>query len=415
MKFSSSEQSLYKAIKKIPVIDTHEHLPPEEIHLDMNVDLITLFNQYVCRDLHASGMAPEYRDNLYDFKIPVKKRWRMLAPYLENIKYGSYARAAFISIKEFYGYDEVNKDNCEDLSEQIHASRTSGIYHRVLREKCNIQQALSNSWDRTNFDLDLIVPVPNIGKYIGIERRKPLTKENIEENALCLGEKVESLDDYLVVVRKGVEKWKKEGAVGLKTISSSYTLVNKKQAEALFKILLKGDTLEEIEIKRLFSFFLDKICDIASDLSLVIAVHTGVWGDFRELDPQHMMPIMKKHSSTKFDLYHAGIPFIREMAVMTKNFPNMWFNLCWAHLISPKMMQLLMDELIDMVPVNKVLAFGGDYGLAAENIFGSLTMSRESITRVLAGRIEDEILTENEAIEIAKKWYYDNPKQLYQL
>jgi hypothetical protein len=74
-----------------------------------------------------------------------------------------------------------------------------------------------------------------------------------------------------------------------------------------------------------------------------------------------------------------------------------------------------MDELIDLVPVNKIIAFGGDYSKPVENVYGHLVMARENISEVLGNRIEEGLLTENEAVGIAKRWFYDNPKELYQL
>jgi hypothetical protein len=74
-----------------------------------------------------------------------------------------------------------------------------------------------------------------------------------------------------------------------------------------------------------------------------------------------------------------------------------------------------MDELIDMVPINKIIAFGGDYGKPVEKVYGHLVMAREDISSVLANRVNEGSFTENEAIEIARMWFYDNPKELYGL
>ena len=74
-----------------------------------------------------------------------------------------------------------------------------------------------------------------------------------------------------------------------------------------------------------------------------------------------------------------------------------------------------MDELLDLVPINKIIAFGGDYMGPVENIYGHLVMARENLAEVLGRRIKDNLLSESEALEIGKMWFYDNPKELYQL
>ena len=42
-------------------------------------------------------------------------------------------------------------------------------------------------------------------------------------------------------------------------------------------------------------------------------------------------------------------------------------------------------------------------------------MARENIAKVLGGRIEEGLMTEEEAVSVAEKRFYHNPKELYQL
>ncbi len=42
-------------------------------------------------------------------------------------------------------------------------------------------------------------------------------------------------------------------------------------------------------------------------------------------------------------------------------------------------------------------------------------MARENVAQVLGHRIERGLLTRSEAIDLATRWFYDNPKELYRL
>lgn len=42
-------------------------------------------------------------------------------------------------------------------------------------------------------------------------------------------------------------------------------------------------------------------------------------------------------------------------------------------------------------------------------------MAQEDIARVLAGRIIEGQMTESQALALAKKWFWENPRELYQL
>jgi predicted TIM-barrel fold metal-dependent hydrolase len=205
-------------------------------------------------------------------------------------------------------------------------------------------------------------------------------------------------------------------------ISRSFKTNLESQANTTFEKIMRNEKkkLPELnplytELNPLYIYLVEEMLDMAADLGLVVAVHTGMWGDFRTLDPQHMIPIIERHPKTKFDIYHLGIPYVRETAIIGKNFPNVWLNLCWCHIISPNITRQALNELIDLVPINKIIAFGGDYVIPVEKVYGHLVMARENIAKVLGLRIKEGLLTENEAVDIAKKWFYNNPKELYNL
>jgi hypothetical protein len=42
-------------------------------------------------------------------------------------------------------------------------------------------------------------------------------------------------------------------------------------------------------------------------------------------------------------------------------------------------------------------------------------MAREDIAHVLAARIVEKQMTESQALDIARKWFWENPKDLYRL
>ncbi len=101
--------------------------------------------------------------------------------------------------------------------------------------------------------------------------------------------------------------------------------------------------------------------------------------------------------------------------MLGKGFSNVWLNLCWTHIISQRFVVAALDEAIDLIPMNKLLAFGGDYGLPVEKVYGHLTMAREDIAQVLARRIAARQMTESQALELSRKWFWDNPRALYRL
>lgn len=130
----------------------------------------------------------------------------------------------------------------------------------------------------------------------------------------------------------------------------------------------------------------DIAADQAAKNNLVFCLHTGYWCDFRKLDPPISIPFVARHKDTRFDVYHAGYPYVWQAIMLGKGILNVWLNMCWTYIISQKIAEDALDEMLEMVPVNKQLGFGSDYSVV-EKVYGHLTMASESIARVLALKI----------------------------
>ncbi len=149
---------------------------------------------------------------------------------------------------------------------------------------------------------------------------------------------------------------------------------------------------------------------------MTVAVHAGVWGDFRDLDPRHNIPLIMRNPGTRFDIYHMGIPWVRDTAIMAGNWHNVYVNWAWAHIVSYYMTQSGIPEYVDFVPATKILAFGGDYSAqCVEKIVGHLSMAQENIATALARMVVDRRMTVERAVDLAHLWFCENPAKLYRL
>jgi len=228
-------------------------------------------------------------------------------------------------------------------------------------------------------------------------------------------ETLTDLDAYLDAAKAYIHRSKSDGAVGFKLFSNPYESPTREDAASAFNQLLSGQVERLPMPNPLRDFVVDQLIRYVTDLDLVVAVHTGYWGDFRILDPTHMIPVLQRHPHTRFDIYHLGYPWMREAIMLGKGFPNVWLNLCWTHIISQRFTQIAIDELLDLIPMNKIIAFGGDYALPVEKVYGHLVMAREDLARVFARRIANGDFSEQQALDIAHQWFWTNPRDLYRL
>jgi predicted TIM-barrel fold metal-dependent hydrolase len=162
-------------------------------------------------------------------------------------------------------------------------------------------------------------------------------------------------------------------------------------------------------------FFLTK----AREHGYVMAVHTGpmasAGGDIRDISPCHLIPWAARYPDVTFDMYHMGIPYARQAGFVAKCHPNVTANLCWGHVVAPQMLVNVLDEWLDFLPFNRIIAFGGDYSPCVEKVYGALEMTRENLAEVLARRIARSLADMDQAKFVLKRILVDNGQELYGL
>lgn len=408
MPLSEIESNLLQALEDFEIIDCHEHLPPEKRRVETEVDVFTLVSHYTRGDLRVARMSDAEYESLFNRSIPLDRRWATFKPYWEQIRWASYAKAALIAAQKFYGFDDINDQTYEPLSEAMQKANTTGIYERVLKDACKIRTALTQCGSTDLGGTPLLTPV--MPMVYELETWQSLAHPPFEPEA-----SIRSLDDYLDAMRRYVVKVKGEGAVGLKMMSNPYQEPSREEAVGAFERLRSGAESRLPAPNPLRDYVVDQMIAYAAEQDLVICVHTGYWGDFRLLDPVHMIPILTRHPRGRFDIYHLGYPWMRPALMLGKGFANVWLNLCWTHIISQRFATAGLDEAIDLIPMNKILAFGGDYGTPVEKVYGHLAMAREDVVKVLATRVGEKQMTEDQALTLARQWFWDNPVELYRL
>ncbi|MCE5239424.1 amidohydrolase [bacterium] len=403
------KQRLLDEMRTWEIIDCHEHLPPESVRLGQPVDALTLFGHYTHNDLITAGMSRADYDRTQDHAVALRERWELVKPFWERIRFTGYARPILHALQRFYEADDLTDDTVEAVSERMAANNTPGLYERVMREACRIRLCLTQIGRVPEANRDLLVPILPLDSFA----RVPGLYE-MGESASLQG--VRTLADYLEVVQANLECAKRQGVVGLKMMSAVLPPEDPAAAEAAWTALRAG---KEHDAAALAAFLKHRTLELAADGDLTVAVHCGIiwtnWQDFTTLHPRHMIPTILAHRRTRFDLYHAGIPWLREIGVIAKSYPNVWLNLCWCHIISPQMSMAALSEWLDLVPFSKILGFGGDYGKPVEKVYGHLQLALEDIATVLAGRVEQGWMTETQALQVAHAWLWDNPVELYRL
>ncbi|MCK5578398.1 MAG: amidohydrolase, partial [Planctomycetes bacterium] len=79
---SKSFEKIFDYVKKLEIIDTHEHLPPTEKVREKDTDVLKEYlGHYFNRDLISAGLSKSDHDKVIDNKQPLMKRWKIVEPY----------------------------------------------------------------------------------------------------------------------------------------------------------------------------------------------------------------------------------------------------------------------------------------------------------------------------------------------
>ena len=406
MRLSPVETQIFDAIKDLEVIDAHEHLVPETHRIQRQVDFSILFAHYTSADFISAGMQPEmYQRMINEETMPVEEKWAAFRELYPMIRLGSYARPARIWLQDVLGLDDLTADNCQEVSERLQADNTPGLYDRVLRQRCNIRCAIVDNPDHyAEYDRDLLRPLWKLTQYT--------TREAVRRYVEI--DPAPTLAGYLDWVEAEGERHRLLGMAAVKIVSYQYERPNRTRADAALQALLHDGSASG-DILHFTSLVYDRCFAFARKHDRTIAIHSGVWGDFRQSHPCHIIPLAQAYPDNRFDLFHLGMPFVREAVMIGKMFPNVSLNLCWNTVVSPEQTVRMLDECVDLVPLNNLIAFGADYRIAIEKVYGHLVMAKEVVARVLAKRIDREQMDLDDAVHISKLWFHDNAVRLYGL
>jgi predicted TIM-barrel fold metal-dependent hydrolase len=176
--------------------------------------------------------------------------------------------------------------------------------------------------------------------------------------------------------------------------------------------------LSSADLRPLHDYLVHVYVQRATEEDVPVQIHTGylagVRRDLRNISPLQLVPLLLRYGRTRFDLFHAGWPYTEELAIIAKNFPNVWISLCWAWTMNPIATERALDSWLDCVPYNKIIGFGGDthHPLAS---YGYAMQARDGLSRVFERRIERGDMDEELAEEAARAILLTNGCELHGL
>jgi len=428
MEIDKIYKKLLPEINRIPLVDTHEHLLPEVEYLKTENDFFNLFfPHYASSDLISAGMDIKTLEYLRISDDSVEKKWKIFSTYWQNMENTSFARVIKIAVKDLYDIDVIDEGTIGELCEQIQTKYKSGWYNQVLQNEAGIKKVFVRSKvENIKLYPAYFFPIISSDQFLDIRSAKEIIR--LEEDFHI---EIHSLKELLDLIEKFYTDAQQNGAIGIK-VTQAYKRVLKfdkytfSEAESVFNKMYcrMGLTshwnqlvdLNPEERKPLIDFLMHEIVRLAGEIGLVVQIHTGFQegqGNYiTNANPVHLTNLFLEYRQTRFDILHCGFPYYLELACLAKNFANVFPNMTWMYCIGNTVAERILSDWLDVIPVNKILGFGGDYHFV-EGVYGHAQLARQSVARVLSAKIAQELFTDKMALEYGQKILCENAEAVY--
>jgi hypothetical protein len=441
--------SLEETINNLRIIDSHEHLHSEDERVQGGADPFKTLvrHSYAYSDLKSAGLSSEDYEKLIDEKRDILDRWKIVEPYWNKASNTGYFASIKMSIRDLYGIEEINENTIQALAEKMRLANKKGLYRWVLKDKAKIDLSIVDNdyWDNkgayhfyVDVDPEFFAPVVKLENFIFVRSR-----EDIKSLSQMHGIPIHSLKELEAALQLTIEKLRGK-IVGLKIglayyRSLSFEKVTFNEAEKVFNKILssktfsvfgdvsgtggpgnfqRDDQLSIEEGKALQDYMVHRILQLAGKHSLPVQIHTGLQdGNFNLIsnsNPVLLTNLFMEYYDVVFDVFHGSYPYTKELTTLVKNFPNVYLDMCWLHIISPAAAREALADWLDSVPASKIIGFGGDYAqYCIEGAYGHSKIARNNISRVLRNKVDDGTFSEKEAKRLAQLLLRENALRVF--
>jgi predicted TIM-barrel fold metal-dependent hydrolase len=417
------DQRIKDFIDTLRVADSHEHLIDPVILKQSNLlDFMLLLHQFNYNDFVSSGLSETHIEELWSIDKSPEEKWKIIKPYWESSFNTTFNRITLLSISRLYGIEELNESTVGPLSKKIREAYQTNWFNKVLNDFCRIDHIVQDGEYHVN-NFDRISYVKRFTSWLTVRSKYRIDSIAIMQNVYPIS----TLNDYVLSMERAFKEAVEKGVVAVKiNLAYSRTLnfenPSAEAARKVFQSLIKGAesfSLPFKDVKPLQDYMFHKLMSLARTYKLPVVIHTGMQSgnadnNIMNSDPALLSGVFNQYPEIEFALYHGSYPYGGKLATLAKNFPNVYIDMSWVYSISPSYSESFLHEWLETVPVNKIMAFGGDMR-CVENIYGELLTAKNIISKVLISKVKDGYFTEDEAKVIARMILHDNVVGFYNL
>jgi len=428
-------EEIYKALCDLTIVDVHTHI--DTSHLSARGLHDILLYHMVISELYSSGCPSGRRLNEDPSEKEIVHRIEEALPYLKNIQNTSCFWGIRIILKDMYGWDEpITEYNWRKLDDLIKERSKDGSWAREILSKAKIEKACTELCRQKDGSADDILRYCLEWAFFARTQWKQYDTALVElENTLSVDEpgvplpvtidpgklvgrkKLNTLDD----VHKAIEHYcncipydKIISTAQHFSTDINYRLVTDSEMESALK---RRDTASEAErdiyANYIIEVFLEKLEKMNKDIVFQFSCgaeplpfETG--SKMRSDTLFQLADIVQRHPKIRFQAFLANEPQSHALCTLVRELPNLSVAGYWWHNFYPGSMRKIMDERLDMLPLNKQIAFFSD-AYCVDWCYAKSKIVRKQFAHVLAQKISQGQYDIQSAFSIAQQILYHTP------
>jgi hypothetical protein len=422
------KSELWKYIESLTIIDTHEHIKREKDFLGSRLDVFNMMIPYIIDNLQTAGMTDDELSLMSNKEADFKEKWDAFYKYYPSIKHTTYFQALRSALEDQYQLKSISMEEFQRISNLLTQDFAEKGFMQKYMDQNKIESMLSfidcslaevrNTYGENKI---YIVPTVSIIQVRDINSLKNISR--ITEMP------VRNLDDIIKSIDHLLYEYDSLGIKNLKFGNGYYRELNfsnrtRPEAEAAFARIMKSspgsvsvtpNTLSPDQTI-LDDYIAAHIFSLASKYKMNVIFHCGIaaWNKnyVKYTHTSGMEWLFNTFPDVNFVILHAGYPFFDEAVLLARYYPNVYLNMTWDHIIDREKSINIMKTYVEMLPTNKVHAFGGDY-FYPQQIAGHLKFAKENIYIAFDDMIRKGIMNLEDAKKVIYDWLYANPKAFY--
>jgi glucuronate isomerase len=435
----TSEPSLAQRIERMigdtAIVDPHTHIRCDQPNAP---DLAALMSyHWVKTELIAVGMSPKDLDPT----LPPDERVRLAIPYLKRMRNTAMAWCLYRIFRDLYDFDEphLTESNYQGLYDKVLASGQDPDWARsVLQDRSKITTVVtslgnksadeSKNPDYFYYMLDAhYLFCPGVATdlepfFVGRTKKG----EYFEALETVLGERPTTTER----LERLIFDWLDRTVTGRVKFTNTFLPIEHRFhppdiAHAQFVLNQASDDWEisDTEVDWLSSFVSWTVLKWHHDNQKAFQIAVGAEyficdgksiPRFQETWTSEMARTFHQFGNARFDLMMASDVLSHDVAVLARQFPNVYVSGYWWHNFFPMLIEKNVGLRVQVAPAMKVGGFLCD-AYYAEWSYGKLQVVRKAMAAALARLVDARFFEEDEIPPLLRQILHDTPRDLYGL